>query len=349
MLSAPNRVTFEITRRCNLDCEHCIRAAGDPLPNELSTEAVRDALTTFDEMGVFEVSITGGEPLLRPDIFEILAHLARLDLDFRLLTTGYYIDEPMAERLATAGVERVQISLDGLPETHNEFRRDTEAFQRSAAAIEHLEQEGVDVQVSSVVTQKTFRDIPDLVDRCAELGADAFKILALQPFGRAVETGLEDLTEEQYSWLLDKLDEKQQYHDEMSISRGARFKPERLERERKRISETESNIPQHERLSTCPGGISECFVESTGDVYPCELLSDDLFGADHRAGNVAETSFSDIWEHATAFHQMRELSIDDLADECRNCEFASFCLGGCHAMAKMAENDFYAQDPRCPL
>ena len=182
-------VAWEVTRRCNLSCSHC-RAAAErgPYPGELSPE---EALRLIDEIASFSkpvVILTGGEPLLREDIFDLARSGTERGLRMVMAPNGTLIDGEKALRIKESGIQRVSISLDGAtPETHDRFRRVEGAFAGALRGIEHLKKVGMEFQINTTVTRGNCEELPEILDLAVRLGAAAHHMFLLVPTGRGKE------------------------------------------------------------------------------------------------------------------------------------------------------------------
>src|SRR5512139_2537359 len=178
-------VIWNLIRRCNLTCKHCYALSADhDYEGELSTGEV---FTVMDDLKDFKVPVlilSGGEPLLRPDLFEIAARAKAMRFYVGLSTNGTLIDEPLAERVARAGFDYVGISLDGLRATHDRFRRLEGAFERSLAAVRHLRARDVKVGLRFTMTALNAHDLPALLQLMRHEQVDKFYFSHLNYAGR---------------------------------------------------------------------------------------------------------------------------------------------------------------------
>jgi sulfatase maturation enzyme AslB (radical SAM superfamily) len=174
-LSAPLFVIWEITGACNLRCKHCLSDAGKKAPDELNTQEVKDLIDVLEKMKVFYVNFSGGEPLVRPDIFEILEYASQKKMGIDLLTNGSLITQEVIDRFENTNIFHVQVSLDGIGGNHDDFRGIDGAFERSIEAIRLLRKANYGVSISSAVTKQNIDEIPKIIDLAVELGADLYK------------------------------------------------------------------------------------------------------------------------------------------------------------------------------
>ena len=334
-------IAWEVTRRCNLNCVHC-RAAAErgPYPGELSTE---EALAVIDEIVAFSrpvVILTGGEPLLREDIYDLAAYGTRQGLRMVMAPNGTLLDGEKAARLKSSGIQRVSISLDGATaETHDRFRQVEGAFSGALRGIEFLKGAGLEFQVNTTVTLKNFQELPHLLDLAVKLGAVAHHIFLLVPTGRAKEMKGEAIEGEQYERILHWFYEQR---EKVPLQLKATCAPHyyRILRQRAR-GEGKKVAPQTHGLDAmtrgCLGGIGFLFISHRGDVQPCGYL--EAF-----SGSVKQQRLRDIWESSPVFRRLRDFSA--YRGRCGRCEYTKVC-GGCRARAFERSGDFMAEEPLC--
>ena len=189
ILSRLPHLDIELTERCNNDCVHCCinLPAGDVAARarEMSTEQVKGILRQAVDLGCLQVRYTGGEPLLRPDIFDLAHYGTRLGLRMVMAPNGTLITKDIAHRLAEAGIQRLSVSLDGASaDTHDEFRKVPGAFDGALRGIELIKQAGIPFQINTTVTQFNLDQIPEIQKLAVDLGAVAHHIFLLVPTGR---------------------------------------------------------------------------------------------------------------------------------------------------------------------
>ena len=178
-------VIWNLIRRCNLTCKHCYAFSADhDYPGELSTQQVFDVMDDLHAFKVPALILSGGEPLLRPDIFEVAERAKQLKFYVGLSTNGTLIDEPLARRIHDHGFDYVGISLDGIGATHDKFRRLEGAFDRSLAAVRHLQKLGTKVGLRFTMTELNAFDLPKLLQLMKDEGVDKFYFSHLNYAGR---------------------------------------------------------------------------------------------------------------------------------------------------------------------
>jgi heme b synthase len=339
--SALRLVAWETTRNCNLSCIHCRASATlGPYDGELDTQEGFRLLDQIAEVSRAIVILTGGEPLLRPDIFEIAAYGNRLGLRMVMAPNGTLITDDIARRLAEAGIQRLSISLDGATaDTHDEFRKVPGAFAGALRGIEHIKRAGIPFQINTTVTQVNLEQIPKIQQLAVELGAVAHHIFLLVPTGRGKYIVDKAISAEEYEHTLNWFyDQRGKTPLELKATCAPHYY--RILRQRSAAEGTSVSFQTHGLDAVtrgCLGGIGFCFVSHVGDVQPCGFLGT-------ICGNVRRASFAEIWKHSEVFTALRDY--DRLEGKCGLCEFKRVC-GGCRARAYEATGDYLAEEPLC--
>lgn len=320
-------VSWNTTNACNLTCRHCYRDAGARMEEELSTS---EAASLIDEIARarFKIMIfSGGEPLLRPDIYELVGYAARKGLRPVFGTNGTLITGSVAEKLKQAGALAMGISLDSTePEQHDRFRGVPGAWQAAVEGMEACRKAGLPFQIHTTVVEWNYEQVEALTDLAVRMGAVAHHVFFLVPTGRAVNMEEESLRAEQYERLLHRLMKKQR---EVPIE----VKP--------------TCAPQFMRIAAqmglklrfqkgCLAGTGYCIISPKGDVQPCAYLNMPV-------GNVRETPFSLIWQNNPVFKRLRT---GGYGGGCGSCNYRNIC-GGCRARAYFYHGDYMAEDPWC--
>jgi len=334
-------IAWEVTRSCNLACKHCrAEAHTNPYPGEFSTEEAKALIDTFPETGSPIIIFTGGEPLMRPDIFELVAHARERGLRSVMAPNGTLISPEIARKIHEVGIARCSISIDG-PESasHDVFRGMSGAFAASMRGIEHLKAAGVEFQLNTTVTKSNIKSFKDIFSLADKLGAAAWHIFLLVPMGRAANLAGEVISAEEYeevlNWFYD-------FRKTTSMHLKATCAPHyyRIMRQRARaegLSVTPETFGMDAMTRGCLGGTGFCFISHTGQVQPCGYLELDC-------GNVRSTSFPEIWRSSRHFLEFRNPA--DYAGKCGVCEYHKVC-GGCRARAYSLTGSHLAEEPLC--
>ncbi len=334
-------VAWEITRNCNLACVHCRASATmGPYSGELDTPAALRLLDQIAEVGKCIVILTGGEPLLRDDIFKVAAHGNTLGLRMVMAVNGTLVTPENAARMADAGIQRISISLDGASAgKHDAFRGVPGAFDGALRGIELIKQAGIDFQVNTTVTRANLEEIPRIEDLAVQLGAVAHHIFLLVPTGRGKYISDQAITAEEYErtlhWFYDQRERTQLQLKATCAPHYYRILRQRAREEGKTVTFQSHGLDAVTR--GCLGGTGFCFISHRGIVQPCGFLHVD-------SGDVTRQDFGDIWYHSKVFLDLR--NYDKLTGKCGRCEYKRVC-GGCRARAYEATGDYLAEEPLC--
>jgi heme b synthase len=334
-------LAWEVTRTCNLSCVHCRAAAIDkPYPDEFTTT---ECLELLDEVSAFAspiVILTGGEPLLRPDIFDIAAYGTQKGLRMVLATNGTLLDAHAGRRFKESGIQRVSISIDGATAlSHDSFRQVEGAFEGALRGIEFLKIAGVDFQINTTITRVNLRELAAIQSLAVRLGAVAHHIFLLVPTGRGKDFKEQEIAAEEYeqtlNWFYDQ-------NKKVPLQLKATCAPHyhRIIRQRAMQEGQTVTVKTHgmDAVSRgCLGGTGFLFVSHVGQVQPCGYLELDC-------GNVRERQLKEIWQHSEILTRLRE--VDCYKGKCGVCEYRRVC-GGCRARAYEATGDYLEAEPLC--
>ncbi len=346
---APFQVVWDVTYACNLRCKHCYATAGKPLPDELTTEEAMDAIDKLNRLGVTIISFSGGEPLVRKDIYELMSYAHEKGIYVAVATNGTLISEEVARKMKEAGVGYVQISIDGTKETHESFRGIKGCYDRAVEGIKNCVKQNFFVNVSMTVTKYNYHDVDAVISLCEELGVDWFMHYNFIPTGRGREIVDRDITPQQREELLIKLYMKNFESKISLLSTAPQFARVALQC----ASDEKCFIPTHfynisagERLKDlaefiggCGAGRFYMSMRANGDIQPCVFFPLKL-------GNIREMSAKDLedfWRNNRVFEELRN---KDLIEGCGNCEYRYYC-GGCRARAYNYFKDYLKPDPGC--
>jgi len=334
-------MAWELTRSCNLACTHC-RASAErgPYPGELSTA---EALRVMDEIALVGkpvIILTGGEPLLRPDVFDLSRYGTEKGFRMVMATNGTLFEEGTVQRMKDSGIQRISISLDGPdPASHDAFRRVKGSFEGSLRGIAMARRDGLDFQINATITKINLHLVPDILRLAIDLGAVALHIFLLVPTGRGKDLQDQEISPADYEktlhWFYEQKDKVPLQLKATCAPHYYRILRQRAKKEGKKITSQTYGFDAVTR--GCLGGIAFCFISHVGQVQPCGYLEIDC-------GQVRETSFEEIWNHSTVFSQLR--NTQGYKGKCGRCEFRKVC-GGCRARAYETSGDFMGEEPYC--
>jgi len=344
----PNKIpplrllAWETTRRCNLACLHCRAAAGSgPYPGELTTDEGITLLNDLAAMGQIVVIMTGGEPLLREDIYDLAAYGTRQGHRMVMAVNGTLLTPQIATKLKYAGIQRLSISIDGAAAaSHDRLRAVEGAFDGALAGIAAAREAGLPFQINTTVTKANLTELPAIHELAIKLEAAAHHVFVLVPMGRGEQLRDDLVSPEEYDktlrWLLER-----QREGRLFIKPTCAPQYYRLWRQDAHARGEKINPATHgmEAMTKgCLGGQGFAFVSYKGEVQPCGYL-------ELLAGNIRETPFPEIWANSELFKQLR--AVDDYRGKCHSCQYRKVC-GGCRARAFAMTGDVLAEDPICP-
>ncbi len=335
---------WNVTEKCNLKCGHCysnsgLSDTGHPLPDEKCIQLIGE----IKRLNPPIVLLTGGEPLLRKNLFDIVKRCKEAGLRVGLSTNGTIIDEDMALRIKASGVDYVGISIDGRKAVHDEFRGLQGAFDLSWAAITHLNSFGVKTGVRFTLMEKNKEDLLHVLDKAHKSGAKRFCLYHLVYSGRA--SVVIDITPREKREIMDRFFSKVK---DICSSDGD-FEVLTTDNHADGVymlgflvndDAAYSCIKAH---GGCSAGDRVVYLDSTGEVYPCQFLREESLG------NVMQRSLIDIWEHTNnpLLNKLRN-KMDFLQGRCGRCAYKEICAG-CRARAKACSGSLWGEDPACYL
>jgi len=317
----PLVMSYNVTRECNMKCSHCyINATDKKLIDELNTEEGKQLIDQICEVSHPLLILSGGEPLLRPDIYELIEYGTSKGLKMGLGSNGSLIDDKVAKKLKQAGIATVSISLDShIPAQHDEFRGVAGAWQKAVDACKALRKNGVLVQVNTTLTHDNYDQIDDIMSLAESIGVENFHLFFLVPTGRG--TKIADISPQKYEDMITNTFAKVHKH---TLNVRPSCAPQFM-----RIAQG-MGLDMRQWIRGCIAGMHYCRIYPNGDVTPCPYLPIKL-------GNIREQSFKDIWFNSPVFKSLRNPNC--LKGKCGACEFKQIC-GGCRARAYGLSADF---------
>ena len=345
-------VIWNLIRRCNLCCKHCYSISADKdFPGELSTEQVKTVMDDLKQFRVPALILSGGEPLLRPDISEVGKYAKEKGFYVGLSTNGTLIDESHIGPLLETGFDYVGISIDGIGATHDKFRQLDGAFDASMRAVRLCQENGIKVGLRFTLTQDNAEELPELLKIVDDEDIDKFYLSHLNYAGRGNRNRKDDVVHQLTRWAMDLLFERcwnelqqgkiREYVTGNNDADGVYL----LYWVRKNHPELENFV--RERLESWGGNASGLYVaniDNMGNVHP------DTFWWDYNLGNVKERPFSEIWQDrsdplmAGLKQQPRQLK-----GRCGICEYQRICGGNTRVRAYQLTGDPWQEDPACYL
>lgn len=312
LILCPTFVAWDCSRKCNLHCIHC-GAVKEKYEKELTTEQIKHLVDQLAELKVNFFGATGGEPLLRKDLLEVLGYASKKGIKTGFASNGYFLDEKKAKEVKEAGINSIMISLDGTEKTHNMIRGNKEVFKRAINAIKFLKEQKIEIlSVATTVTPVNFGELRDIKKILLNLGVERWRICIIMPIGRAEDNKL-TLNSSQIKELFrfiksNKKDIKIQVGENLPFLAG--------------YEEKIRDSPL-----VCPVGFTACCIGVNGNVRGCPEMPDIK---EFIEGNILEKPFAEIWRNGFKRYRNREILKSD--KRCASCKNKEDCFGGCWVM-----------------
>jgi radical SAM protein with 4Fe4S-binding SPASM domain len=347
-------VFWNITRDCNLSCRHCYLNAGPGrnTGDELTTSEAISLIDDLSALGVPLLIVTGGEPLVRPDLWDILAHARDQGIALALSSNGTLITPETARRLKQSGVEYVGISLDGADrETHEHLRQVPGCFDAALDGLAYCRMAGIKTGVRFTATKENQKDIDRMIRLSRKIGTDRFCVYWLVPSGRGRELCHDEglvpgdspvILDTLYRWARETAPDGMEFLS-VDAPQDIVFLLERLKGEDSREYAHARELLDCQGVG-CSAGLRVASIDPAGIVYPCQFAQVDRF----RIGSIRERRFSTLWNDPQnpVLQEFRNKT-HNLEGACSRCEYKMICGGGCRVRAWHATGDFYAPDPFC--
>ncbi|HXX56476.1 MAG TPA: radical SAM protein [Thermodesulfovibrionales bacterium] len=340
----PKWIAWEITRRCNLKCVHCrssseMEVKGHP---DFSTE---EAFRMLDDIAGYAqpvMVLSGGEPLMRRDVFEIAKYGTEKGLRMCLATNGTLINQELCGKIKDSGIRIVSLSLDGsTEEVHDNFRNEKGAFSGILNAARLFKENSIEFIINSSFTKRNQEEIPKVYKLAKKLGATAWYMFMIVPTGRGEDIMNELISKEEYEDILEWHYEMEKDEADMLVRPTCaphyyrvvlqKAKEEGVKFERRTLKFSTGGA------KGCLAGQLICLINVDGDVLPCSYFP-------KSAGNMREHSFQEIWENSELFRELRDFK--KYKGRCGSCEYINVC-GGCRARSYSVYGDYLEEEPFC--
>ncbi|MDQ7793628.1 MAG: radical SAM protein [bacterium] len=332
-LSAPLLVLLEVTRACNLRCRHCAALGGEALANELDALEIVRLIDECGSLGVLFIFWSGGEPLLRPDLFDLMEHATSLGIASCLITSGTLVSRVVAHQLKSAGVVKVEVNLDShRPEVFDYFRGSPGALEATIRGTRVLMEEGIPVRANACITSLNAHEVPALARFAMNLGLKELALIPFHPSGRgrqnATELELASHLLEGYRATWMELKRELMGALYLLFEGGGTHMPEEL-------------VQISHVLPSCGAGRLHCSITPVGDVKICPYFPDDPAFV---AGSIREGSLRRIWTESDLLALLRRRRFEG----CEECD-VTHCAGGCRLRAFRDTGTLTGgPDPACP-
>jgi len=311
-----NYLFWECTLKCNLHCQHCgSNAQNINYQGELSTKEVKTALKDIaDNFKAQEImlAITGGEPLLRQDLFEVTDFANKLGFPWGMVTNGYLVNEKIVQKMKETGMKTVVVSIDGLGKTHDSFRGLKGSYEKAINAVKLLADKNFlfDLQITSSIHQRNIAQLEEMYQTFLPLGISSWRIMEVDPIGRAENNHQILLRTNQKRQLFDFIKEKRKKSNKVRITYGCSgFLGLSYEGELR------------DNFFYCTTGINTGSILYNGDIFVCPNVPRQKKLIQ---GNVKKDNFSDIWSNKFECFRQKERTS---CSKCKKCDFWEECLG----------------------
>jgi len=341
----PKWIAWEVTRRCNLNCVHCRSASTmNSFDTAFDTEEAKKLIDDIASFAKPVMVLSGGEPLLRADLFDIATYGTEKGLRMCIATNGALVTDEICLKMKASGIKMVSMSLDGSgPGTHDNFRNQPGAFDGVVRAAGLFNKHGIEFLINSSFTKRNQKEIPDVMKVAKGLGAKAWYMFMIVPTGRGEDIMSELISKEDYEEILKWHYETEK--DETAMLMRPTCAPHyyRIVPQMNKLAEEGDKLERRTlKFSTggskgCLAGQVICLITAEGEVYPCSYFP-------RSAGNVKKTHFKDIWEKSKLFLELRDFK--KYKGKCGDCEYINVC-GGCRARADAVYGDYLEEEPFC--
>ncbi|MBN1409846.1 MAG: radical SAM protein [Spirochaetales bacterium] len=331
---------WEITYLCNMRCKHCGSGCGEKYPEELSTDEALDVCREFGRLGLKYMTLSGGEPFMRPDWPLIAAGLREQGVMVNVISNGWYIDDALLAEARQAGICNIGVSLDGLEETHDDLRRKG-SFKRVVAALRLMRENKMPSTVCTTINKRNISELPLIKEVLYEQGVARWQLQLATPMGNLLEHEEIIMDPAECGRIVDfAFDTANERRVFMDLGDNIGYFHAKITKIRQMSLEPEN---QHIACWTgCQAGKKVIGLRANGDVVGCLSIRDDSY----IEGNVRETSLAELWNKPAAFAWNRKLTREQLTGFCAECQYGSFCLGGC-SLSKIMFNGSLTENKYC--
>lgn len=354
-MMAPRLIFWETTRACNLACPHCRASAiKSRLPEELTTQEAKRFLKQAASFSKPIIVFSGGEALLREDIYELIRYANQLGLKSALATNASLISLDTAMRLKENKTALVAVSIYGWnAQSHDKFCGAPGAFEKTLVGIKNLKKAGIPLQINTTITKQNLAELEAMGNFASEQGAIAYHVFFLVPVGRGKSLEGDEISAREYEDAFNRLYDFQSrapirvkatcapHYYRLIRQRDANRREYMSQKSENNLNSDElsgkSQQPFHEMTKGCLAGQGVCFVSYKGEVFGCGYLP-------VKAGDLRQQDFKTIWDESELFKALRDDT--KLQGKCGICEFKKVC-GGCRARAYAAKGDYLEEEPYC--
>jgi len=325
-LSAPVKIFLALTNRCNFSCRYCYKSCGSQLKNEFTTEEVLDLFDQMERLGVFELSLGGGEPLIREDFPLLLDKAAEIGFKTRISTNASLVTLPIAKLMKESGISLVKVGMMGASEKVHDYLRGDKSFRKVQQGLQNLKEAGVPFYFQVLLNRENIGELIGIIKLAEKFGAAKIEFDFIYRRGRALEA----------PELLTRPGEIEEIYQKIdSIKNMTRI-----------ALETPFRIPPGIKRYIFDGFGCDCgrlhlHIAANGETAPSGFLLDN-----YASGSLRKSGLKEIWEQGAGLVRIRDIYGPEI---CRKCENFQFCRGGCRSHAYLEFEDMAFPDPACPL
>lgn len=335
----PLTAVWEVTMGCNMRCGHCGSSCEDKLPGELTTDEAFKLIDQIAELGLRWITISGGEPLMRRDLPQLVGRLHSKSVDVNIITNGWLLSEDMAASLKKSGVSTVAVSIDGTRRTHDKIRKEG-SFERIQEAVRNSKAAGITVGAVTTVSNENLDELNELHNALVDMGFDSWQLQIGLPMGNFKERPEWILRPEQIEDVID-------FCYKTAMKRKLKVYPADCigyytEKE-VQIRQLYGMSDQWSLWNGCNAGVRGFGILHNGDILGCTSIRDKQY----IEGNVKEIPLTEIWNNPDGFKWRRTLTKDKLGGGCALCTYGSKCLGGCPNTRLTMNGDIYSENQYC--
>jgi radical SAM protein with 4Fe4S-binding SPASM domain len=328
----PKIVVFHLTNMCNLSCKHCYANAGIQLPKELSLNQIKQIINELDDLGIIYLVLSGGEPLLRKEFFDVVEFSTGKSFNVMVTTNGTLLTPGICRKIKELGVRSIQISIDSsFKEKNDEFRGVHGAFLNAINGIKYSSDASLPCAVMCTLSKLNLNELSNLINLAKKNKAKSFAIERFVPTGRGKNiANLELTSSELKKSLFFLIKKKNELKGKFKINTT---EPLFLFTDKKLLK----TVLSLGCLAGCSAGITGSCITPDGFMTPCTRLFIKL-------GNVAKKGFDRVWKTSIVLKKLRNR--DNLKGRCGRCKYKYIC-GGCRGSAYYHYKDYLQEDPLC--
>ncbi len=344
-------VVFNLTRRCNLDCQHCyLESKNINYKNELTTLQIKNVIDSLARIDIPILLFSGGEPLMHKDILPLIEYAKGKKIRVGLSTNGTLLTKGLAKKLAKSGLDYVGVSIDGRKDLHDKFRKVKGAYDMAMKGIINAQEAGLKTGLRFTISKANAADLPFVLDLCIKEKIPRFCMYHLVYSGRGKNIANIDIDNKGRRKVVDFL-----------VHRALEYNKQKFDFEILTVDNHADGVYIYNYLKKikpqiaaevlkllefhggCSAGSKIVDVSPTGDVFACQ------FWQQESMGNIKKTEFSKIWLNKSdeSLCQLRSKA-SHLKGKCGRCQYKSYC-GGCRIRALVVHNDLWEEDPCCYL